>query len=278
MGRPSYLRQIAVPLPSGEPVLFPTRHAPSEEARPRAVAPAALGERVQAPPTPEAATREPMTAPRPIAPRDPAPADAAPPDTWGQRPEPVADPRAGSNATPDAVTATPEHVELRAAAPETHTVPHPEPAPATTEVEAEARAPLSAKPIRTRREKAEQALSRPARVTRLEPAEAAGRDAVYFSEEPELAMPPPRPHRFPAARETPQHLEPDPARGADGARLQDASPNRSDRAPPHIHIGTVEVKASALPPPSAPVQPAAPSPPAPPVSRGYGWRFGLLLG
>jgi hypothetical protein len=44
---------------------------------------------------------------------------------------------------------------------------------------------------------------------------------------------------------------------------------------PRIHIGVIEVRTT----PSPPAAPAAPralvAPPAP-ISRGYGWRFGLI--
>jgi hypothetical protein len=60
-----------------------------------------------------------------------------------------------------------------------------------------------------------------------------------------------------------------------------ASPAAAGMAvPPHIYIGTVEVRGAAPPVPPAPQAVPRVTAPAPagPIARGYAWRFGLVQG
>jgi len=287
MARRSYFQRIAEPLVPGKPVLSAVPRPAVDEARPAAAAPGIRPSPVPAAETPAPVLRRsPADGNRPVAGYAPA------------RPGAIA--AAAPAATQD--VSAPGAVSLAAPAPAV--------SPATDGVEAVEPAPRLAlsDDVGLPRdfgapagfpdfepgvpEVARDSVARPlADGPPLEPvrrAEPPAPDAPVdrWADAPAARMAPTAPTAEPVAR-TP--APPATWPGYPPAPIVAVNPSANLAGPAHIHIGTIEIRST---PPQAPAPQPPPAPArapaaagsafganaAAPVSRGYGWRFGLIQG
>jgi hypothetical protein len=256
MARRSYLQRIAEPLRSGDPVLFAVPRPAPDEARPAAE-------------TRTSAAAAPSTAPvlrrRAIGSAAPA-SPAAPPATAGAAhpaPPPEAVASVAAPADAESAPAPPAFPAISPAVVDEHdmpAVPFPPPAAVVTAEEKRERAP---------RESIGGVFASPRSVPAALPFDPAPGAAPGESAGKPEAI---------AAGPGPVAREPDPfPPPAPLAPL----PTTASPPTPRIHIGTVEVRSAAVPPPPLPSSIAAP--PASPantmaIPRAYTWRFGLVQG
>ena len=262
MARRSYLQRIAEPLRAGDPVLFAVPHAGADETRPAAQPSASIA----AAPPGRATLRRRATG------RDPQHAPVADRATRSAPlPEAAAPADAILSAAPDAATSQPPPAprelptQPRPAA-EARTTPSAPDHPAATEQQREP-AP-AARAIATAASPPPSWSVAPTPLTEPPPA---GIAAARTSETETSAA---------AAHPTAAAIVPEPIVAPQPTPA--SMPSAVASAAPRIHIGTVEVRASA--PAPAPAPPAATTPrgaprgDATPISRGYAWRFGLIQG
>lgn len=254
MARRTYLQRVAEPLRAGDPVLFAVPHAPPDEARPAA-------NPIITPASPRAAALS-------VSRR----AEASLPITQPQAPSAQGQPRL--DAAPPAVS--PEIAASGVQAPserrseDGQDPPLPvrlqPPAPTDrTRVDIVDAMRLPGEPLPS--------VATPDFISTPDSGavEAAARSQAAASPAPRMRSP--EPAAQPQARlDDPVHpAQPGPATTA----ARDPAPA------PRLHIGTIEVRASApqAPPMPQPAVRAAPSrQDAAPLSRAYGWRFGLVQG
>jgi actin cytoskeleton-regulatory complex protein PAN1 len=260
MARPTYLQRIAEPLRPGEPVLFAVPRPAPDEARPAAetpsVGPSAPLRRSAAAPR-AAATQTDAASPRRQAGAVATLADGelTPARPAGSAARPAVDrdeTRARRLPAPGSVAAT----AGEAIAPEPRSMARP-PLASTSGVlrDASLRAAPQHEEVLdgTKEDLSLRSRHRRRLEGRTESIQAAGIPAAAVEHPPSLAPSPP------------------------GSTAPPPSPSPSTAPPsPRLHIGTIEVRSAAPPPP--PVARAAPQPGAAALSRGYGWRFGLVQG
>lgn len=252
----SYLQRIAEPLRRGDPVLFAIPSATPDEARPFATARAAPITTASSAPV---VRRKPLAVAPPVA-SAPAPAALA----SSSAPLSAAD----ASVIEEQVATPPVSVSRAQAIPldMDHAPEHPAPplVPPTAEpadrvpFEQVASSPIAAADIETGYSQQETIPGSHPASQEVAPAVAPGATqqtspmTMTTSTEPPLSDAPSSPQYSP----------------------------RATAAPPRIYIGTVEVHAVAPSPPTTPdpAPVAAPSVPSAPISRGYGWRFGLVQG
>jgi hypothetical protein len=253
----SYLSRIAQPLIAGDPVVWSVPRAAAEESRPAATP--SLGGQAHRVPTPDPATGP---KPRPERSLTDAPrtqskqnASADPTPSFAEPAQRLEDSSKSIKTRPSVVDETPSLAPTGRERPST-SVP--------------ARRPTVTKPLASRQ------------VGSTETATIDGVLAapVLVSETDTPTMPP-KPKPRPDA--TPEPQWPSREETALAPRTERAAPAQPvSAAAPRLHIGAIEIRASAPPPVAAPapapIMAAAPSPAAGRIGRAYAWRFGLVQG